>query len=1164
MKRLPKLISLLLVPLLLGCIAVLLLLATEPGTRWLLQRGVALMQGQLQIGAVHGNALGPLRLDDVSYRTEDGTLTLQRLAFDWRPLALLYDTLDISVIKTQGLRWRHSPRKSPAPLTVLPEINLPLRILIRHAEAQDNDLMIGTRHVPIEQLLLSATGNQRGLQITRLQIDTAETHVELNGSLQPRGGYPMQLELRWLPGTSATYPLQGSVKLTGTIKELHLALNQTGPFPLTLDATLHELLSRTPRVDMTGQWRDARWPLQNTAQYTSPRGELQLHGALDDYTLTLNAALQGVDIPAGEWSGTGHGNSRSITWKPLHGDTLDGKLDITGRLTWSPTLSWDTQLSGRTLNPGLQWPEWPGRISFDIDSKGSLKPPHDLTGLAAELHINSLTGQLRGQPVAARGELAYDTDTLRITDVTLDSGTAHLTAAGTLDKDWHLDWAIEAPQLDHLVPQARGAVTGKGTLRGPRAQPFITAQVDSTRLGYDRQIISTLHAQMALDLADERPSSIALQLTDISSAGRPIGTLQVNADGRLREHTLTAKLANPHAQGMLQLVGAWDGKRWQGRLQQAEAHDTTERKSLGQWTLSAPAPMSVTPLPGDATAAHAADLAETCLHDGDARICFTAHWTPADWRVDARLEHITLQLFSAFLPPDMELKGTLDGSLNARGGGTRDTSAQLQLTAAPGTLDYRNSQDEVMQVAYEQGSLSAKLEKRTLTGSAQLRLAKQGQLHADLKIAPFDSATPAKNRLQGSLRGELTELGLLAAFLPATEETRGRLSVDLDITGTQAQPRLTGQVTLSEAGAFLPQIGMRLEAVQLALRADGGPQLAVTGQANSGKGTLQVTGNVEMDAAQGFPAHLSITGKNFEVVNLPDYQAVASPDLTLLLHDRTIDVTGTLEIPVASITVRKLPERAVAVSTDEIIVGMPETTQAGWMINAQVGLSLGDKVRFSGFNLESRVTGKLQIEEHTGTPAKAQGELNLVDGTYNAYGRKLTITRGRLIFDGLLDNPRLDARAVRKVGTVTAGIRAAGPLKTPDLTVYAEPAMDQGDALAYLLLGRPLSQASGSEGQMLQQASGSLGLSGGLFLARQIGSKLGLEDVQIEDDATGTDASLVVGKYLSPKLYISYGIGLFTPENLLRLRYQFNSWLTLQTESGTQSGADLLYTKEYD
>jgi len=164
-----------------------------------------------------------------------------------------------------------------------------------------------------------------------------------------------------------------------------------------------------------------------------------LHGALDDYTLTLKAALQGVDIPAGEWSGTGHGNSRSITWQPLHGDTLDGKLDITGRLTWSPTLSWDTQLSGRTLNPGLQWPEWPGRISFDIDSKGSLKPPHDLTGLATELHIKSLTGQLRDQP-------SPHTASWRMTPTRCASPISHSIPHGaphrrrTLDKDWHLDW----------------------------------------------------------------------------------------------------------------------------------------------------------------------------------------------------------------------------------------------------------------------------------------------------------------------------------------------------------------------------------------------------------------------------------------------------------------------------------------------------------------------------------------------------------------------------------------------------------------------------------------------------------------------------------------------------------------------------------------------------
>ncbi len=1160
MKTLLKIVSLPLALLLLCVIATLLLLTTEPGTRWLLQRGVALTQGQLQIGAVHGNALGPLRLDDISYRNNDGTLTVARLALDWRPVALFYDTLDISVIKTQGLHWRHSPKQSPTPpLTVLPDIKLPLRIVIRHAEALDNDLMIGTTHVPIKQLLLSASGDRRGLNITRMQIDTAESHIELRGKLQPRGAYPMQFNLSWLPGTSATYPLQGSVKLTGTLNQLHLALDQTGPFPLTVDATVHELLSRTPRIVLSGHWRDARWPLQNSAQYTSAHGELQLQGTLDDYTLTLKAALQGTDIPAGEWTGMGHGDSKSITWQPLHAVTLDGTLELTGRLAWAPTLSWNTQLSGRTLNPGVQWPQWPGRLSFDIASKGDWQTPADLAGLATELHIKSFSGTLRDHPVAAHGSLAYDKDTLHLDSLAFDSGSARLTAAGTLGKDWHMDWSIAAPQLEHLLPQAHGALTAKGTLRGPRAKPFIDARIDSTRLGYAQQVVSTLHASIALDLADLRPSSLAVTMTDISNAGRPIGSLQVDAEGQLRKHTLTARLANTDSRSMLQLSGGWDGKRWQGRLQQAESGDTAKHESLGHWTLAAPAPLHVTP-----GTAYAAELAETCLRNGAARICFTAHWTPADWRVDGRLEHIELRLLSAWLPPDSELNGKVDGTLVAHGGGTRDTRAQLQLTAAPGTLSYRGSKDERVQVAYEQGSLDATLEHRVLTGTAQLVLAKQGQLRADLKITPFDLATPEKSRLQGSLHGELSELGLLSAFLPAAEETRGKLVADLGIAGTLAQPRLTGHLTLSDAGAYLPQLGMRLEALQLDLRADGGTQLAVSGQARSGKGNLQVAGSVDLNPAQGFPVQLAITGKDFEVLNLPDRQATASPDLKLLLHDHSIDVTGTLDIPTASITVRKLPESAVTVSSDEVIVGMPAVPQARWTINAQVGLSLGDKVHFSGFNLESRITGKVQIEEHTDRPTKAQGELKLVDGKYNAYGRNLTISQGRLIFDGLLDNPRIDARAVRKVGTITAGIRAVGPLTAPELSVYSEPAMDQGDAFAYLLLGRPLNQASGAEGQMLQQASTSLGLSGGLFLARQIGSRLGLEDVQIEDDANGTDASLVVGKYLSPKLYISYGIGLFAPENLLRLRYQFNHWLTLQTESGTQSGADLLYTKEYD
>ena len=57
-------------------------------------------------------------------------------------------------------------------------------------------------------------------------------------------------------------------------------------------------------------------------------------------------------------------------------------------------------------------------------------------------------------------------------------------------------------------------------------------------------------------------------------------------------------------------------------------------------------------------------------------------------------------------------------------------------------------------------------------------------------------------------------------------------------------------------------------------------------------------------------------------------------------------------------------------------------------------------------------------------------------------------------------------------------------------------------------------------------------------------------------------AALVLGKYLTPKLFVSYGVGLFTPGQSFRIRYQLSSKWTVKTETGTQTGGDVIYTIE--
>ena len=71
-----------------------------------------------------------------------------------------------------------------------------------------------------------------------------------------------------------------------------------------------------------------------------------------------------------------------------------------------------------------------------------------------------------------------------------------------------------------------------------------------------------------------------------------------------------------------------------------------------------------------------------------------------------------------------------------------------------------------------------------------------------------------------------------------------------------------------------------------------------------------------------------------------------------------------------------------------------------------------------------------------------------------------------------------------------------------------------------------------------------------------------LDEMRVESSDSGDQASLVIGRYLSPKLYVSYGVGLVDSFNTLNFRYQLSSKWQLKGESGETQGADLLYTIE--
>ncbi len=87
------------------------------------------------------------------------------------------------------------------------------------------------------------------------------------------------------------------------------------------------------------------------------------------------------------------------------------------------------------------------------------------------------------------------------------------------------------------------------------------------------------------------------------------------------------------------------------------------------------------------------------------------------------------------------------------------------------------------------------------------------------------------------------------------------------------------------------------------------------------------------------------------------------------------------------------------------------------------------------------------------------GQLYTVNGTYFAYGQKLSIDPGRLIFDGPLDNPALDIVALRRNLAVEAGVAVTGTVRVPIITLTSNPPVPDSEKLSWLVLGQSLDRS---------------------------------------------------------------------------------------------------------
>lgn len=993
-----------------------------------------------------------------------------------------------------------------------------------------------------------------------------------------------------LPGDAAGEPTEIEVReLVATRPVTSTRVRLTGGVTLPAAPATEEEEGDPIRFDLAAAWRDFAWPLDGEPAVSSARGEAEVAGTVDDYRLRAEAAVSAGALdalgPLGTWRVEGRGDASHVELASLAGDLLRGRLSGSGRVSWDPRVSWRLDLAGSGIDPSVLAADYPGSLAFRASTSGHLPEAPEGADAApvGRVELARLEGTLRGQPVSARGTVEMAGGVYRLEPFRVTWAEDRLTARGTVGKSYDLELHLVAPNLAVALPDAAGTLTADATVTGPADAPRIDLAARGEALSYGDLRAGGLNLDARVDLGAGGPIELDLAATGVDLGTVHADRLTLVGAGTREEHTVALDLfpgeGGPAAArlalaGGLAPSGAGDELAWRGRITRLDldadrarglgaalGEGSDDLPALGTWSLERPAAL--------AASAEEVELDGFCW-SGRGQICAEGAWrAEAGWNVDARLADVPLALAGSFLPPDVAITGDLDGVVAARSDAAGRLTGVARLVPGPGVLVYPAASEREQRLRFERGNLTATAGPEGVSADLGLVLVDVGRIEGHLELPGYGVAgAPAESQaVRARLSAELADLSFVQALVDGVTGVEGRLDADLLVSGTLASPEVRGEAVLTDGRADYPEYGLELRDLRLVARGVGREPITLDGSLTSGGGRLEIGGRVPLAPSPQTPARLTVSGRRVEVIDTEEIRALASPDLTLVYDGSLARVTGEVLVPEAEVEIERRGEGgAVAASDDVVFVGADgaEPADAGGMeIAARVRVILGEDVEVDVLGLHAEPEGSLLLVEEPGRPTSATGELDLAGGTFQAYGQDLTIERGRLVFAGPITEPAIDLRAYRRAddGTV-AGLEATGTLRRPVVTLWSEPPMAQSDQLSYLLLGRPLDQAGESDGSLLANAATSLGIKGGNLLGERLAARFGLEEARIEADDGLEQASLVLGKYLSPRLFVGYGIGLFDAVNTFRIRYLLTDELTLEAETGAGTSADLLYTIE--
>jgi len=895
------------------------------------------------------------------------------------------------------------------------------------------------------------------------------------------------------------------------------------------------IVEHGPRLDLRGECSDFRWPLvgRNPA-VRGVAGTFTLAGVLP-YTVHVSGRGRAAELPEMTVEASGTLGKDGVTFDPATVGLFDGHADVSGRVDWSPTETWSVAGNATGINPAVLRPDLPGSLSFAFTASGrGFNPKGDLTA-----SFSGVSGKLRGSAARGSGTITHSGTTWGFNRVRAGLGSASLALDGQIGQGINLRFDATATDLGLVAPDARGKLKAAGTVTGSLTAPAVVATAHGGDFEYQGVKLESFDADVNFyPNGTSQSSKIDARLHGLKRGNRTLDSLVFTLNGP--PSAWDVRLA-ANAKGLAvsaQVAGAFRNWSFEGQLNAL----TVNGNEALHLSLEHPVALGL--------AQERSYVEWLCLVGTPGGICADGAWTPTLWGATLSVQQVPLATLTAGATQAVDYQGTISAHLHLGGGGDQPVTGTMQAQIANAEIVHRLVSNRVEHTKIGSGTVTVTLTPTAITAHADVGNSTVGSLRGNLDL----ERTAQRWQdwpLTGEVHARCDDASLVTLYVPDIDRAAGHVIADIQLAGTAGAPRLTGQLKVDEGEIDVFRINLSLRQVSLLAKLnDSG--LDFTGGAHAGKGEVNVEGHVGWRNLQPY-GKLHLQGSNLRVADVPEAQIDASPDLNFDIAGRRIEVTGQVVIPYAKIQPKDITG-AVSASPDEVIVGQePEDANKRLEVLSTITLVLGDRVNIDAMGLTARLAGSVTVRNGYDPVTHASGELRVAEGKYSAFARQLDIVTGRLIFaGGPVTDPGIEVRAQKAFPDVTAGINVRGTLRQPRISFFSDPPLSQSQIASLILSGGSLDAAQNASNAALGQAAA--------LAAAQLGPHVGIPDVSLETDPIANQTSLVLGRYLSPRLYISYGVSLTEQLNTFKMRYTLGDHWTIRTEAGQAYGIDLVYS----